>query len=85
MAEGGFFAGISEAIDKLKKLDDLLLFLGLGMFGWGVVKDRFSADEALISWGLICITLAMAIKLLGQSRGKAFVINQEVSWFRWGT
>jgi hypothetical protein len=67
MDSGGFFSGIGEVIDKIKKPPDLFLFVGLGLFGWGVVKGPFSIDNAMIAWGLVCITAAMTIKLFAES------------------
>lgn len=67
MAEGRLFAGLGEVLDKVKDPPDLLLLLGLGMFGWGVAKGPFSIGNPLMSWGLICLTGGMGIRLLSNT------------------
>lgn len=67
MGETGLFSGIGDVIDKVKNPPDLLLFLGIGLFGWGTAKGPFAMTNGMISWGLICMTAAMAVKLFSES------------------
>ena len=83
MAEGGIFSGIGDIIEKIKKPPDLLLFLGIGLFGWGVFKGPFTMTNAMIGWGLICMTAAMAMKLLSDGVMLVSDTNHDYRIIQW--
>ncbi|MGA9062981.1 MAG: hypothetical protein WB341_15135 [Terracidiphilus sp.] len=83
MAEGGIFSGIGEVIDKIKKPPDLLLFLGIGLFGFGVAKGSFAMTNGMLSWGLICMTAAMAMKLLSDGVSWVSDTRHDYRVIRW--
>src|SRR5271157_1439084 len=64
MGDGGFFSGLGDIVDRIKTPPDLLLLIGLGLFGTGVVKGAFSMDNAMISFGLISLAASMAWRKL---------------------
>lgn len=77
------FSGIGDLIDKVKRPPDLLLAVGLGLFGWGVVKGPFGFENALISVGLICTTAAMALRLFSDSVSYVSDAYSEFRFIRW--
>lgn len=84
MGEGSFFSGIGELIDKIKSPPDLLLIIGLGLFGLGAFKGPFALTNALISWGLICMSGGMGLRLLVNSISRFSVDNESYRIIQWG-
>jgi hypothetical protein len=84
MAEGGFFSGIGDVIEKIKRPQDLLLFVGLGLFGWSVVKGPFTIDNSMLAWGVASACLGMAIRLLSESVSWVGDNYRDYRFIHWG-
>src|SRR5260370_38967808 len=84
MADGsGVFAGIGELVENVKRVNGLLIVLGLSIFGFGIVKGPLSWDNQLITSAGMCFAASLAVKYLAKSRGRVYDGYHEVSWFEW--
>ncbi len=62
MADGsGVFAGIGELVEHVKRVNGLLIVLGLSIFGFGIVKGPLSWDNQLITSAGMCFAASFAV------------------------
>jgi len=83
MGDGGFFSGLGDIVDRIKTPPDLLLLVGLGLFGTGVVKGPFSMENAMISFGLIALAASMAWRMLSYPVHRVTTGYEEHRYVQW--
>jgi hypothetical protein len=85
MEEGSFFLGISDIIKRVKGPDDLLMLIGLMLFGVGVYKEN-----ALFGYGTASLMASGALKCFSKSKSKICAASssggqvEEYSETKWG-